>query len=102
MPACDRSADLVGNAIGFVVAGCVEHNSHGATRIGIGDQSFRLATRVVGNQPVGRAENIGGAAVVVFELNHCGRRVVAFEFKNVTDACATPAVDRLIGITRNG
>ena len=55
----------------------------------------------MGDEPVGGAENIGCAAVVVFELDDLGRGIVPLEFQDVADACAPPAVDRLIRVARH-
>ena len=52
----------------------------------------------MGDEPVGGAENIGAAPIIVFERDDRGRGVVAFEFQNVADARPPPPVDRLIGV----
>jgi hypothetical protein len=94
--------DLVGDAVGLLVAGGIEHDPHGRSRRGVGDEPLRLASGVVGDEPVGRAEDVGGGAVVAFQLHHRGGRVVALELEDVADARAPPAIDGLIRVSGHG
>ena len=52
----------------------------------------------MGNEPIGRSENIGRAAVVVLEFHDRSRGIITLELENVADARASPAIDRLIRV----
>ena len=94
----NRSGDFIRNAISFVVAGRIEHDPNRRPWGSIRDQSFRFPTAIVCDEAIGCAENIGRAAIVVFEFDDRGRGIIPLEFQNVADARAPPAVNRLIWI----
>ncbi len=62
------------------------------------DEGLLLAIRVAGDQAVGRPENGGGAAEVLFELDDHRLGPVLLEGQDVADVGAAPAIDRLVGI----
>ena len=64
-------------------------------------QGFFHAARVVGDDLIGRVQNIGGAAVVLFQLDDLRVREILLEIQNIADVRAAPAVDALIVVAHH-
>ena len=94
--------DLGGDAIRLLEPRAVEHDPDRRAGGRGRDQPLDLPPRVVRDQPIGCAEDVGGAPVVVFELHHRRRRVVPLELQDVADAGPPPTVDRLVGVAGDG
>jgi len=63
-------------------------------RARVGPQPFALALFVVGHQRAGRFQNVLGRAVILFQANGAGARIVALEIQDVANVGSTPAIDR--------
>jgi hypothetical protein len=61
-----------------------------------GPQLFAKAAAVAFDHAVGGLEDVGGGAVVLFQLDRAGAGKIAQELLHVLDLGAAPAVDRLI------
>ena len=59
-------------------------------------QLFLLAAFVMRDNVVRRVEDVGGGAVILFELDNAAVREILLEFQNVADIRAAPAIDGLI------
>ncbi len=59
-------------------------------------QDLLLARPVVGDQAVGRGEDVAGRAVIALELDHPGAGKVFFEVEDIAGVGATPGIDRLV------
>ena len=94
----DLRRHLRRNPPGLVLARRIEHDSDAITRGSRRHQPLRLAAGVVGDQAVGRAEDVGGAAIVVLERHNRGGRIVPFKLQDVANARSSPAVDGLVWI----
>jgi hypothetical protein len=94
--------DLTGNAISLIVARGIEYDSYRLAWLGCRDEPFRHAACIVGNEPVGCAQNIGGASVIVLERDNRSGWIIALKLQDITDARASPAVDCLVWIARYG
>ncbi|MDB6054097.1 MAG: hypothetical protein JWN25_1620, partial [Verrucomicrobiales bacterium] len=66
-----------------------------------GPEMFAAAARVVFDDGVGGFEDDGGGTVVLFQLHDFDFRKVFFEFEEVGDFGAAPAIDALVIITDN-
>ena len=55
----------------------------------------------MGDDLIGRIQNIGGAAVVLFQLDDLRVREILLEIQNIADVRAAPAVDALIVVAHH-
>ena len=55
-----------------------------------GEQALVLARAVVGDDRVGRGQDVAAGAVVLFELDRLGGGPVALEVEDVADVCTAP------------
>ena len=67
----------------------------------IGEQLFRLAVLVIGNDGVSRGQHVAHAAVVLLQLHRGARGVVLLELQDVADVGATPAVNGLVVVAHH-
>ena len=96
----DRRGDFVGNLIGFLVPILVQSQYDLIAFVVIGVKFLAFSPPIVPNQLVGHAENIRGAAIVLFQPNRFDRGVVFLEVEDVVQICTAPPVNRLIGNLR--
>ena len=97
-----RSGDLGSDTLGLLESRAIEHDPHRRARPCGGDESFVLPPGVVGDQAVGRPQNIRRAPVVVLQLHDLRGGIVPLELEDVANARAPPSIDRLIGIAGHG
>ena len=64
-------------------------------------QALVLSAMVVFDDPVGTLQDLVGGAVVLLETNHPGAGEILFEFQDVADIRAPPAVDALIVVAHH-
>ncbi len=64
-------------------------------------QPLLAATRVLGDDGIGRRQDVLGGAVVLFEQDRAGLRIVALELLDVADRGAAEGVDRLVGVAHH-
>ena len=64
-------------------------------------QGFFHTARIMGDDLIGRVQNIGGAAVVLFQLDDLRVREVLLEIQNIADVRAAPAVDALVVVAHH-
>lgn len=90
--------NAVHNETGFVelVEGAVNRNRFAVDAIG--PQLFTRAPVVVLNQGVGRAQNVAGRTVVLFQTDGLRAGEIVEEALDVLHLRAAPAVDRLVVI----
>ena len=50
----------------------------------------------MGDHLIGGVENIGGGAVVLLQLDHCGVGIILLKVENIADVRTAPAVDALV------
>ena len=77
------------------VAGGLEH-THRLARAGVGAQVFAQAPAVVGDQLVGRVQDVAGAAVVLLQLDLVLHPELAHEVGHVAHPRAAKRVDALV------
>ena len=65
---------------------------------GVGEERLPEPAFIVGDQVRGRAENVGGRAIVALQPDHGGAREILLEPQDVVDLGAAPAIDRLVVI----
>ena len=62
----------------------------------LGPELFAEAAGVIGDEAIGRVENVFSRAVVLLEFDQLRTREIAAELLNILDLCPAPAIDRLI------
>ena len=89
---CGDEAGLV-----VLVVGDVADDQLALARVG--PQPLLAAAGVAGDDGVGRGQDVLGGAVILFQQDGGGVRVVAFEVLDVADGGAAERVDGLVGVT---
>ena len=64
-------------------------------------QALLFAMLVVGDDGVGRSQDIAHAAVVLLQLHHLGFRIVAFELQNIAQIGAAPRINGLVVVAHH-
>ena len=67
----------------------------------LGPQGLFHAALVVGDDLIGRVEDVGGGAVVLLELDDGGVGEVLLKVEDVADVRAAPAVDALVVVAHD-
>ncbi len=97
----DELVDLLTDERSFVVFIVAHVSDDRLSRALLGPQSFLAPRGVVGYHRVGRAQDVLGGAVVLFEQDGRGVREVTLEFLDIANRGATEGVDRLIRVTHH-
>ncbi len=99
VPVVDELVDGLGDEPGLVmlVVGDVTADQRAVTRIR--PQLLLAAPLVPGDDGVRRREDVLGGAVVLFQKDRLGMRVVALELLDIPDRRTTEGVDRLVRVT---
>ena len=91
--------DLVGDELSLVVSRITGETDDLFAVARVGPEVFVWAIEVVRNHRVGSAQDVLSRAVVLLEQDRLGTAEVLFEFRNVSNICATERIDRLVGVT---
>ena len=93
--------DLPGNPAPLVplVGGGVDR--HLLPRGGIGEEALGFALGVVGDDRIGRRQDIAQRPVVLLQLHHLRVRVIVLELQDVADVGAAPGIDGLVVVAHH-
>ena len=93
---------LPGDPVGFILPGRIDGQPNRSARRIVGEQLFRFPPDVERDQVVRDAEDVRRAAEVLLQPHDLDLREILFELQDVAQVRAAPAVNRLIGIARDG
>ena len=82
--------DAAGDPAAFVALVCGQVEPDLVAVWAAGEQALVLARAVVGDDRVGRGQDVAAGAVVLFELDRLGGGPVALEVEDVADVCTAP------------
>ena len=93
--------DLRGDILGLVPLVVGEVMGQQLSPVLVCPELFALALEVVGDDGVGRVQDMGGAAVILLESDDAAAPVLAFKAQDVFDRGAAEFVDGLVVVTHH-
>ena len=97
-----QALDAGHHALGLVVFAVGVHHAHRLALAQVAPQAFRKELGVGCDHVVGRAQDGGGRAVVLLQLDDFERRKVLRQQAQIVQSSATPAVNTLVVIAHGG
>ena len=90
--------DLLADPAGLGLAVPMPDQADLQAVLGIGPERLAQPALVRGNQPRGRAQDLRGGTIVLFQPDHLRARKILLEAQDIADLGPAPAIDRLVVI----